>query len=200
MPEKIRSNQLEGEEADQGAGYPAIPKSLKGHQVRSRICFLPRPAKAFLRIGWLANNIKRRLARLLEQRSPQTTRANEVPGNPPTPTSTSRHYQRPPPAAGLEPLAPDPIYPRSRSRSFHSQTHTPAGPPQGRGHRAFSGTAFPPGAATASAPSLSPFQARERPRFYLHDPGGGSHLAAHNDPRVGAASGAQASGRSIGSG
>lgn len=61
----------------------------------------------------ISDNIKRRLAELPEgsvvRRLLGLMRCWGILG---PPTSASRHYQRPPPAAGLEPLAPDPVYSR----------------------------------------------------------------------------------------
>ena len=85
--------------------------------------------------------------------------------------------------------------PNKRKVQFsHTPGEAAAGPRQGRGHRAASTTAFPPqrGCYSQHLP-YSPRRRKATESPYLNDPAGRRHLAAHHDPREGAASGALAS-------
>lgn len=85
--------------------------------------------------------------------------------------------------------------PNKRKVQFsHTPGEAAAGPRQGRGHRAASTTAFPPQRECYSEHlPYSPRRRKATQSPYLNDPAGRRHLAAHHDPREGAASGALAS-------
>ena len=96
------------------------------------------------------------------------------------------------PGSNRQPVPGFTARPNKRKVQFsHTPGEAAAGPTQGRGHRVASTTAFPPQRGCYS--QHLPYRPRHRKATespYLNDPAGRRHLAAHHDPREGAASGA----------
>jgi hypothetical protein len=178
-------------------------QDLEGTPGQLKIRFLPRPAAALLPIGcsetsqtildgdWLGWGSRARRFHGL----PSPGGGVQGP-RPAVPTSCDSAR----PLLGWD-LSSSPwlMLHRNELKVLSSYTH-PAHPVRGRGHAHPLPAPFLPCASLHPHHPYRPRCAKTSESLYLDDPAGRRHLAAHHDPREGAASGAQESSSAIGGG